>query len=83
MGRPNDECWSHVTKVKDTNKWKCRYCKREYSGGATRIKIHLGLGPPKATRKDIRKCSHYPVIEGVSNNMASTSRNPHTIDEGI
>jgi hypothetical protein len=79
MGRPKDEhCWDHVTKVENSKKWICNYCGKDSTGGASRIKAHLGLGPPKAPGgvKGIRKCSNYPVNEGVNNNMASTSRNP-------
>jgi hypothetical protein len=79
MGRPKDEhCSDHVTKVENSEKWICDYCGKDSTGGASRIKAHLGLGPPKAPRgvKGIRKCSNYPVNEGVNNNMASTSSNP-------
>ena len=76
MGRGKHEhCWNHVTIVENDSewKWKCNYCTDKFSGGASRIKAHLGLN---GKRGNIRRCSNYH--EGVhnNNNMASTSSNP-------
>ncbi|GAU14099.1 hypothetical protein TSUD_169240 [Trifolium subterraneum] len=75
MGRPKNNCWVHATKVKygSTDNWICNYCKEEFSGGASRIKAHLGLDGKSG---NIKKCSKYGVNEEVHNNMASTSSNP-------
>ncbi|WJX80954.1 Ulp1 peptidase [Trifolium repens] len=79
MGRPKNDRWSHVTKVENGKKWICNYCKDVFGGGASRIVAHLGLD---GKRGNIRRCSNYPVNEGVNNNIASTSRNPPDVDEG-
>jgi hypothetical protein len=39
MGRKRDHFWDHVEDLKGC--FKCNYCKREFSGGESRIKSHL------------------------------------------
>jgi hypothetical protein len=39
MGRKRDHFWDHVEDLK--GRFKCNYCKREFSGGESRIKSHL------------------------------------------
>lgn len=74
MGRgKHEQCWEHVT-----SRWICKYCKKDFGGGATRIEAHLGLNGKGG---GIRRCSKYPPVagnEGIqnNNNMASTSSNP-------
>jgi hypothetical protein len=75
MGRPKNDCWFHVEKVEKSKEWKCNYCKRIFKGGASRIQAHLGLNGKEG---DIKQCSKYPgnQLQGVYNNLASTSSNP-------
>ena len=40
MGRKKDRIWMHVEKLND-DRFKCTFCGRVFSGGATRIKYHL------------------------------------------
>ena len=40
MGRKKDQIWMHVEQLND-NCFKCTFCERVFSGGATRIKYHL------------------------------------------
>ena len=90
MGRRKHEhCWTHVTKLKNEKKWKCKHCNNNFAGGATRIAAHLGLGGKGG---GIKRCSNYPPVsgnEGVEyyNNMASTLSNPpeavtNRVDQG-
>ncbi|KAF3957357.1 hypothetical protein CMV_017630 [Castanea mollissima] len=41
MGRGRDPFWAHAEKVNGCLKFKCNYCKRDFAGGASRIKAHL------------------------------------------
>ncbi|KAF3944276.1 hypothetical protein CMV_029246 [Castanea mollissima] len=41
MGRGIDPFWAHAEKVNGGFKFKCNYCQRDFSGGASRIKAHL------------------------------------------
>ncbi|XP_075661639.1 putative disease resistance protein RGA4 [Castanea sativa] len=41
MGRGIDPFWAHAEKVNGGLKFKCNYCQRDFSGGASRIKAHL------------------------------------------
>ena len=39
MGRKRDRFWDYAEDLK--SRFKCKYCKREFHGGASRIKSHL------------------------------------------
>ena len=39
MGRKRDHFWDHADNL--NGRFKCNYCKREFPGGASRIKSHL------------------------------------------
>jgi hypothetical protein len=39
MGRKRDHFWDHADDL--NGRFKCNYCKREFPGGASRIKSHL------------------------------------------
>ena len=39
MGRQRDQFWDYAEKLDD--RFKCNYCGRDFSGGASRIKAHL------------------------------------------
>ncbi len=55
MGRKRDEfSWCHVQKL--NGGFKCNYCTREFSGGATRIKSHLA----GVKKQDIVICEAVP-----------------------
>ncbi|KAI3441638.1 AAA domain-containing protein [Psidium guajava] len=41
MPREIDPIWRRVKLVEGTNKWKCRYCDKDFFGSATRVKAHL------------------------------------------
>jgi hypothetical protein len=71
MGRAKHEhLWIHVTEVENGRKWICKHCNVKFSGGASRIQTHLGLGGKGGG--GIRRCSDYHANEGI-HNMASTS----------
>ncbi|XP_031404246.1 disease resistance protein At4g27190-like [Punica granatum] len=45
MGKPRDPIWNYVKVILDEGKacrWQCRCCDEIFSGGASRIKAHLG-----------------------------------------
>ena len=76
MGRAKHEhLWIHVRKVENGRKWICKHCNVKFSGGASRIQTHLGLGGKGG--RGIKRCSNYLGNEGIdnNNNMASTSSN--------
>ncbi|WJX80947.1 Ulp1 peptidase [Trifolium repens] len=76
MGRAKHEhLWIHVTEVENGRKWICKHCNVKFSGGASRIQTHLGLGGKGGG--GIKRCSNYLGNEGIdnNNNMASTSSN--------
>ncbi|WJX80952.1 Ulp1 peptidase [Trifolium repens] len=73
MGRAKHEhLWIHVRKVENGRKWICKHCNVKFSGGASRIQTHLGLGGKGGG--GIRRCSNYHANDGI-HNMASTSNN--------
>ncbi|WJX75445.1 Ulp1 peptidase [Trifolium repens] len=85
MGRAKHEhLWIHVRKVENGRKWICKHCNVKFSGGASRIQTHLGLGGKGGG--GIRRCSDYHANEGI-HNMASTSvvvnRVYSTQDQGV
>ncbi|XP_031388845.1 probable disease resistance protein At4g27220 isoform X2 [Punica granatum] len=48
MGKPKHSCWEYVKSIQDPanpskRRWQCKYCNKDYAGGASRIKVHLGL----------------------------------------
>ena len=53
MGRPKSPIWNHVWEIEDG--FKCKYCRRPYKSGATRIRQHL-LG----NSTNIVKCRRVP-----------------------
>ena len=56
MGRERDQFWDHAQKVDGRSKFKCIYCKRDFAGGASRIKAHLAGVPGH----DIKACNAVP-----------------------
>ncbi|WJX75443.1 Ulp1 peptidase [Trifolium repens] len=76
MGRGKNDCWSHVTTVEDGKKWICNYCKEEFSGGASRIVAHLGLGGKGG---GIRRCSNYHANDGIHNMTSTSSNSPEVV----
>ncbi|XP_031374298.1 disease resistance protein At4g27190-like [Punica granatum] len=57
MGKPKHSCWDYVTSIPNPGnphkrRWQCNYCNKDYAGGASRIKVHLGL----ATGQGIEVC---------------------------
>ncbi|XP_031388203.1 probable disease resistance protein At4g27220 [Punica granatum] len=47
-GKPKHPCWEYVKPIQDPanpskKRWQCNYCNKDYSGGAARIQVHLGL----------------------------------------
>ena len=54
MGRHRDQFWDYAEKLND--RFKCNYCKQEFSGGASRIKAHLAGVPGH----DIVACNAVP-----------------------
>ncbi|OWM76560.1 hypothetical protein CDL15_Pgr005524 [Punica granatum] len=46
VGKPPDKFWEKADKVISNEgqgpRWKCKFCKRIFPGGASRIKLHLG-----------------------------------------
>ncbi|GAU14101.1 hypothetical protein TSUD_169260 [Trifolium subterraneum] len=71
MGRAKHEhLWIHVRKVENGRKWICKHCNGKFSGGASRIDVHLG----GKEGGGIRRCSNYHGNQGILN-MASTSNN--------
>ncbi|XP_031385783.1 uncharacterized protein LOC116199540 [Punica granatum] len=46
VGKPPDKFWEKVDKVISNEgegpRWKCKFCKKIFPGGASRIKAHLG-----------------------------------------
>ena len=39
MVRKKDKFWEHVEELK--GRFKCKFCKHDFSGGITRVKSHL------------------------------------------
>ena len=56
MGRDRDPFWAHAEKVDGCFKFKCIYCKRDFPGGASRIKAHLA----GVRGHDIKACNAVP-----------------------
>ncbi|KAF3947412.1 hypothetical protein CMV_026450 [Castanea mollissima] len=56
MGRGRDPFWAHAEKVNGCLKFKCNYCKRDFAGGASRIKAHLA----GVSGHDIVACNTVP-----------------------
>ena len=54
MGRQRDQFRDYAEKLND--RFKCNYCKQEFSGGASRIKAHLAGVPGH----DIVACNAVP-----------------------
>ncbi|PKI43970.1 hypothetical protein CRG98_035646 [Punica granatum] len=59
MGKPRDKFWDYAEVIpnegegKDKGtRWKCKFCNKKYSGGASRIKAHLA----KVDREGIKVC---------------------------
>ena len=55
MVRKKDRFWEHVEK-QNNGRFKCKYCKSNFAGGATRIKYHLA----GAKGHDINICTKVP-----------------------
>ena len=72
MGRKKDRIWMHVEKLKD-DRFKCTFCGRVFSGGATRIKYHLAGDKGN----DIEICTKVPeeVQEEASLMMVNPTKN--------
>ena len=54
MVRKRDRFWEYVEELK--GRFECKFCKREFPGGATRIKSHLA----RAKGRDIDICTEVP-----------------------
>ena len=54
MGRERDQFWDYAEKLND--RFKCIYCKQDFSGGASRIIAHLAGVPGH----DIVACNAVP-----------------------
>ncbi|PKI35325.1 hypothetical protein CRG98_044275 [Punica granatum] len=58
MGKPRDKFWDHVEVMPNEGEakdcWKCKSCHKLFSGGASRIKAHLG----KVEGKGIKVCEN-------------------------
>ena len=54
MGRQRDQFWDHAKN--ENGRFKCNYCKQDFSGGASRIKAHLAGIPGH----DIKVCNAVP-----------------------
>ena len=54
MVRKRDRFWEYVEEL--NSRFKCKFCKREFPGGATRIKSHLA----SARGRDIDICTKVP-----------------------
>ena len=54
MGRQRDQFWDYAEKLND--RFKCIYCKQDFSGGASRIIAHLAGVPGH----DIVACNAVP-----------------------
>ncbi|OWM76569.1 disease resistance protein At4g27190-like [Punica granatum] len=56
MGKQRDKFWDHAEVMPNEDKakdrWKCKFCRKLFSGGASRIKAHLG----KVEGKGIQVC---------------------------
>ncbi|PKI31925.1 hypothetical protein CRG98_047688, partial [Punica granatum] len=56
MGKPRDKFWDHTEVMPNEgeakDRWKCKFCHKLFSGGASRIKAHLG----KVEGKGIKVC---------------------------
>ncbi|KAK9997675.1 hypothetical protein SO802_022361 [Lithocarpus litseifolius] len=68
MGRERDPFWAHAEKVDGCLKFKCIYCKRDFAGGASRIKAHLA----GVSRHDIVACNAVPL--DVQNQARATQK---------
>ena len=62
MGRERDQFWAYAEKV--NGRFKCIYCKKDFAGGASRIKSHLAGVPGhdivacNAVPQDVKKKAH-------------------------
>ncbi|PKI35324.1 hypothetical protein CRG98_044274 [Punica granatum] len=56
VGKPRDKFWDHAEVMPNEgeakDRWKCKFCHKQFSGGASRIKAHLG----KVEGKGIKVC---------------------------
>ena len=69
MGRKKDISWQFVD-ILDGNKFGCKFCEREFAGGASRIKYHLS----GIKRQGIGICSE--VIEDAERAVSSAVHDP-------
>ncbi len=76
MGRKRDHFWDHADNL--NGRFKCNYCKREFPGGASRIKSHLA----GVKGRNIAICDYVPenvranayeATEGTNKKRKSTS----------
>ena len=80
MGKKRDQFWDHVEDLK--GHFKCNYCKREFFGGASRIKSHLAGVKGRdivicdVVPEDVQKKA-YEATQGTNKKLkvASTSSN--------
>lgn len=82
MGRNKCKSWKHVTPVK---KWPsergnviesgfiCTYCQQVFSGGAYRIKVHLGEN--KGRGRGIRICKNAPHVQEKGHSVFGLAEN--------
>ncbi|XP_028803277.1 disease resistance protein At4g27190-like [Neltuma alba] len=76
-GRPkDDDVWRHVVVLEEGRRWKCKYCKLEFAGGATRIRSHIKGGKGGG----IRACAKYVPDRGNSNDLRDNLRHCHQVD---
>ncbi|KAK7824598.1 putative disease resistance protein rga4 [Quercus suber] len=68
MGRGRDPFWAHAEKVNGCLKFKCIFCKRDFAGGASRIKAHLA----GVSGHDIVACNAVPL--DVQNQARATQK---------
>ncbi|XP_058775073.1 uncharacterized protein LOC131649323 [Vicia villosa] len=54
-GNKSDPAWKHALPVPNSKKWKCKFCREDFSGGVYRIKHHLA-----GTSKDVKPCRAVP-----------------------
>ena len=66
MGREKDQFWAYAVKV--DGRFKCNFCKQNFSGGASRIKAHLARVPGN----DIKACNAVPL--DVQNKAEATQK---------
>ncbi|OWM69527.1 disease resistance protein RPS2-like [Punica granatum] len=82
MGKPRDKFWDHAEAISNEGegpRWKCKFCNKIFSGGASRIKAHLS----KAGGGGIKVCEAVDeatmeaakeALEGLESNKKNTKR---------